>query len=105
MTTARYLGTGSTVTVTSVATGEVIAEYVIVIYGDVDGTATINGRDAAAVSNSVTGSADPLTGAAKLAANVEGTRATINAKDASVIRSVDEGSMTIDQSTGKGVEI
>ncbi len=105
MTTARYMGTGSTVTVKSTATGEVIAEYVAVIYGDVDGTATINGRDAAAVSNSITGVADSLTGAAKLAANVEGTRATINAKDASVIRSVAGGSMTIDQSTGKGVEI
>ena len=103
MTTARYMGTGSTVTVKS-NDGEIIAEYVIVIYGDVDGTATINGRDATAVSNSVTGSADPLTGAAKLAANVEGTRTTINAKDASVIRSVAGGSMTIDQSTGKGVE-
>ncbi len=105
MTTARYMGTGSTITVKSTVTGEVIAEYVIVIYGDVDGTATINGRDAAAVSNSITGVADSLTGAAKLAANVEGTRATINAKDASVIRSVAGGSMTIDQSTGKGVEI
>jgi hypothetical protein len=105
MTTTRNLGTGSTVTVTSVATGEVIGEYVVVIYGDVDGTATINGRDAAAVSNSITGVADSLTGAAKLAANVEGTRATINAKDASVIRAVAGGSMTIDQSTGKGVEI
>ena len=105
MTTARYMGTGSTITVKSTATGEVIAEYVIVIYGDVDGTATINGRDAAAVSNSITGVADSLTGAAKLAANVEGTRATINAKDASVIRAVAGGSMTIDQSTGKGIEV
>ena len=105
MTTARYMGTGSTLTVKSTITGEVIAEYVIVIYGDVDGSATINGRDAAAVSNSITGVADSLTGAAKLAANVEGARATINAKDASVIRAVAGGSMTIDQSTGKGVEI
>ena len=105
MTTARYLGTGSTVTVTSVATGEVIAEYVVVIYGDVDGSATINGRDAVAVSNSVTGVAEPLTGAAKLAANVEGTRATINSKDAAVISSVANGSMNIDQLTGKGIEI
>ncbi|MEE1065098.1 MAG: hypothetical protein UH249_03105 [Acutalibacteraceae bacterium] len=105
MTTARYMGTGSTITVKSTATGEVIAEYVIVIYGDVDGSATINGRDAAAVSNSITGVADSLTGAAKLAANVEGARATINAKDASVIRAVAGGSMTIDQTTGKGVEV
>lgn len=103
MSTARYLGTGSTVTVKSEITGEVVAEYVVVIYGDVDGSATINGRDAAAVSNSITGVADSLTGAAKLAANVEGTRTTINAKDAAVISSVTGGTMIIDQSTGKGI--
>ena len=105
MSTARYLGTGSTVTVKSAATGEVVAEYVVVIYGDVDGTATINARDAVAISNSVSGEAATLTGAAKLAANVEGTRATINAKDASVIRSVAGGTMIIDQSTGKGIAV
>ena len=105
MTTARYMGTGSTVTVTSTITGEVIAEYVIVIYGDVDGTATINARDALAITNSISGVADSLTGAAKLAANVEGTRATINAKDASVIRAVAGGTMVIDQTTGKGVNV
>lgn len=103
MSTVRYLGTGSTVTVKSEITGEVIAEYVVVIYGDVDGSATINGRDALAVSNSVSGAADVLTGAAKLAANVEGTRTTINAKDAAVISSVTGGTMIIDQSTGKGI--
>ena len=103
MSTARYLGTGSTVTVKSEITGEVVAEYVVVIYGDVDGSATINGRDAAAVSNSITGVADSLTGAAKLAANVEGTRTTINAKDAAVISSVTGGTMIIDQTTGKGI--
>ena len=105
MTTARYLGTGSTVTVKSKATGEVIKEYVIVIYGDVDGTATINARDSLAVMNSISGAADSLTGAAKLAANVEGTRTTINAKDVEVLDAVAGGTMTIDQSTGKGVEI
>ncbi len=105
MTTARYLGTGSTVTVKSKATGEVIKEYVIVIYGDVDGTATINARDSLAVMNSISGAADSLTGAAKLAANVEGTRTTINAKDVEVLDAVAGGTMTIDQTTGKGVAI
>ena len=105
MTTARYLGTGSTVTVKSKATGEVIKEYVIVIYGDVDGTATINARDSLAVMNSISGAADSLVGAAKLAANVEGTRTTINAKDVEVLDAVAGGTMTIDQTTGKGVAI
>ena len=103
MTTARYMGTGSTITIRSASTGEVIAEYVVVIYGDVDGTATINARDALAITNSISGVSDSLTGAAKLAANVEGTRATINAKDAAVIREVAGGTMVIDQTTGKGV--
>ena len=105
MTTARYLGTGSTVTVKSKETGEVIEEYVVVIYGDVDGTATINARDSLAVMNSISGAADSLTGAAKLAANVEGTRTTINAKDVEVLDAVAGGTMTIDQTTGKGVAV
>ncbi len=105
MTTARYLGTGSRIIVKSADSGEVIAEYVIVIYGDVDGSATINARDAVAISDSLAGITDSLTGAAKLAANVEGTRTTINAKDADVIDAVVAGTMVIDQSTGKGTTV
>lgn len=103
MTTARYLGTGSTVTVKS-KSGEVIAVYVIVIYGDVDGSATINARDAIEISNSIAGISESLSGARKLAANVEGSRTTINAKDADVIDAVVAGSMTVNQVTGKGTE-
>ena len=102
MTTSRYLGTGSTVTATSTLTGEVIGEYVVVIYGDVDGSATINAKDSLAISNSLLGGAS-LAGAAKQAANVEGTRVQINDKDIAVINKVVAGSMTIDQTTGKGV--
>ena len=104
MTTSRYLGTGSTITVKSTITGEVIAEYVVVIYGDVDGSATVNVRDALALSNSVGGTTASLTGAAKVAANVEGSRVQINNKDVEVLDAVVAGSMTIDQSTGKGVK-
>lgn len=102
MTTSRYLGTGSKVIVKSLS-GEIIDEYIIVIYGDVDGSATVNSRDVFAVSNSVSGVSDPLKGECKLAANVEGSRATINAKDATVLDAVAAGSMVIDQITGKGV--
>lgn len=105
MTTARYMGTGSTVTVKSEATGEVIAEYVVVIYGDVDGSATINASDALTVSNSVSGSSGTLTGASKLAANVEGARVQINDKDTEILLAVASGSMIIDQLTGKGVKV
>ena len=104
MTTARYMGTGSTITVTSKLTGEVIDEYVIVIYGDVDGSATINARDASVISESIAGKIT-LSQAAKLAANVEGTRVQINAKDKAVIQAVVAGTMVIDQATGKGVNV
>ena len=102
MTTSRYMGTGTKVIVKSEKTQEVIAEYIIVIYGDIDGSATINARDAIEISNSLAGLTESLAGAQKLAANVEGTRTTINAKDADVIDSVVAGTMVINQATGKG---
>ena len=43
--------------------------------------------------------------AEKLAANVEGARVQINAKDKAVIQAVVAGTMIIDQTTGKGVKI
>ena len=104
MTTSRYLGTGSTVTATSTLTGEVIGEYVIVIYGDVDGSATINARDGSRIAASIAGTTS-LSQAEKLAANVEGARVQINAKDKAVIQAVVAGTMVIDQATGKGVEV
>ncbi len=105
MTTSRYMGTGSTVTVKSANTGEVIDTYVILIYGDVDGNAAIDATDALVVFNSISGETSPLSGVQKLAANVEGSRAVINNNDKSVIESVAKGTMTIDQSTGKGSAI
>ena len=104
MTTSRYLGTGSTVTATSTLTGEVIGEYVVVIYGDVDGSATINARDGSRIAASIAGTTS-LSQAEKLAANVEGARVQINAKDKAVIQAVVAGTMIIDQTTGKGVKI
>ncbi|MBP3939352.1 MAG: FIVAR domain-containing protein, partial [Clostridia bacterium] len=66
MTTSRYMGTGSKVIVKSSTTQEVIAEYIIVIYGDIDGSATINARDAIEISNSLAGLTESLAGAQKL---------------------------------------
>ncbi len=103
MSTARYLGTGSKVTVKSSATGEVIAEYIVVVYGDIDGTGTINARDVLAVSNSISGATDTLMGAEKIAANLEGSRDALNAKDVAALRAVLAGSKTIDRTTGKAV--
>ncbi|MBQ5591453.1 MAG: hypothetical protein IIU80_00705 [Clostridia bacterium] len=101
MTTSRYLGTGSKVIVRS-ESGNLIAEYIIIIYGDVDGSATINSKDSLKIADSLIGGA-VLTGASKMAANVEGTRVKINDKDIAVINSVVADATTIDQVTGKTV--
>ena len=104
MTTSRYLGTGSTVTVTSKITGEVIGEYVIAIYGDVDGSATINNKDILVIYDSLLGG-ESLTDTEKFAANVEGSRININDKDVAILNAVIAETMVIDQTTGKGVAI
>ncbi len=101
MTTTRYLGTGSKVTVKSTLDDSVIGEYVIVIYGDVDGNAVIDANDAVAVLMSTTGATGALTGAEKLAANLAGTRNIIDAGDVEAITSIVSGGASVDQATGK----
>ncbi len=101
MTTTRYLGTGSKVTVKSTLDDSVIGEYVIVIYGDVDGNAVIDANDTVAVLMSTTGATGALTGAEKLAANLAGTRNIIDAGDVEAITSIVSGGASVDQVTGK----
>ncbi len=103
MTTKRYLGTGSTVTVRSANTGEVIDTYVILIYGDVDGNAAIDATDTLIIFNSISGENAPLDGIQKLAANINGPRMLVNSSDKSYMESVVKGTMIIDQVTGKAV--
>lgn len=99
---SRYIGTGSVIKVISDLTGKVIGEYVVIIYGDVDGNAKIDINDSIYLSEALTGDAEPLSGVAtKLAANVYGTRATINDQDVDAIGSAASGELEIDQSTGK----
>jgi len=101
---SRYLGTGSKVTVTY-SSGDT-EEYIVVIFGDLDGNAKIDVNDASILSESLTGLSAPLAGAQKLAANVYGTgsRITINDQDLDVINAVAAGEASIDQTTGKAVE-
>ncbi|MBQ7548597.1 MAG: phosphodiester glycosidase family protein [Clostridia bacterium] len=96
---SRYLGTGTVVTVTSEQTGEVVAAYTIVIYGDVDGNGSADANDRIALTNAVSGSADPLDGAYKQAANLNGDR-RINAQDLVKLNNVLAGMSEIDQTTG-----
>ena len=84
---AKYYGTGSTITVTY-KDGKVEV-YTIVIYGDVDGNGVVNANDASAVAraaedNSVFNSVQQKAG------NVDGVR-RITANDAAAISKAAEG--------------
>ncbi|HCT16138.1 MAG TPA: hypothetical protein DIW36_01780, partial [Ruminococcaceae bacterium] len=99
--TGRYLGTGSKVVVTSTIDGSTIGEYVILIYGDLNGDGNVNLNDSTylsrALKNKVT-----LTPAQRLAANLNGDRA-VNLIDGTLLLSVVRNKGTINQSTGKVV--
>ena len=103
MTTSRYLGTGSTVTVKSAKTGEVIDTYIIIIYGDLDGSATIDKADAKILMKYLAGTSSGLTAIQKIAANVEGRTAGVNSADQTYLDQVVSGKRVIDQVTGKAV--
>lgn len=94
----RYIGTGSVVTVTNDLTGEKMAEYIIVIYGDVSGDGVINATDATKISNIVSG--EKVTAEQRMAANLNGDR-SVNAVDYNILNNVLKGSAKIDQTTGK----
>ena len=99
--TGRYLGTGSKVVVKSTIDGSTIGEYVILIYGDLNGDGNVNLNDSTylsrALKNKVT-----LTPAQRLAANLNGDRA-VNLIDGTLLLSVVRNKGTINQSTGKVV--
>ena len=99
--TGRYLGTGSKVVVKSSIDGSTIGEYVILIYGDLNGDGNVNLNDSTylsrALKNKVT-----LTPAQRLAANLNGDRA-VNLIDGTLLLSVVRNKGTINQSTGKVV--
>ncbi len=95
--TGRYIGTGSTVTVTDL-NDNVIGEYVILIYGDVNGDGLITARDINDIENQIM-SVSELTAAGRLAANVSGGR-IVTAADGKLIKTVISGSGVLDQSTG-----
>lgn len=99
----RLVGTGSVITITSDLTGEVIATYTVIIYGDVDGNGKVEAKDEIAMTLSYYGEGESLTGAALTAANLVGTRVAIDASDIVAIDAVIAGQKTINQTTGKAV--
>jgi len=100
-TTGRVIGTGSTVVVTSTIDGSVIGEYVILIYGDINGDGKITTADTAYLSSYLKKNRT-MTAAQKLAANINGDR-TISTVDKKLLKNVILKQATINQSTGKVV--
>ena len=95
----RYLGTGTTVTVTSKITNEVIGTYTLVIYGDINGDGSITILDSALLSSSLK-KIVTLTSAQKMAANLNGDR-YVNVVDNTLLNNVINKTATINQRTGK----
>ncbi|HAY73886.1 MAG TPA: hypothetical protein DCY31_08645, partial [Ruminococcaceae bacterium] len=100
-TTGRVIGTGSTVVVTSTIDGSVVGEYVILIYGDINGDGKITTADTAYLSSYLKKNRT-MTAAQKLAANINGDR-TISTVDKKLLKNVILKQATINQSTGKVV--
>lgn len=101
---SRYVGTGSKVIV-EYSSGRV-DEYIVIIYGDIDGSAKVDANDAELLMASLSGDADPLEGEFKLAADVYGAgrKTTINDMDYAAILNVASGELELSQTTGKVVE-
>ena len=95
----RYLGTGTTVTVTSTINNEVIGTYTIIIYGDINGDGTITVIDSTLLASSLQKNV-VLSSVQKKAANLNGDR-YVNVVDNTLLSNVIKKTSSIDQTTGK----
>lgn len=95
----RFLGTGTKVKAISSITGEEIASYIIIIYGDVDGNGLINTSDTKIVSNAINKRA-VLTAPQKKAARLV-SRVSVGTTDYKALKRVVQKKVAIDQKTGK----
>ncbi|HCT16937.1 MAG TPA: hypothetical protein DIW36_06070, partial [Ruminococcaceae bacterium] len=95
----RFLGTGTTVKVISSITGEEIASYIIIIYGDVDGNGLINTSDLTIVSKAVKNKIVLSVPAKKAARLVSRTSLTVS--DYTALKKVVKNEASVNQVTGK----
>ena len=95
----RTIGTGTTVTVTSTIDGSTVGEYVILIYGDLNGDGAITMVDSVLLSSYLK-RVVTLTAVQKLAANVNGDR-SITLVDNTLLNNVINKVSVINQQTGK----
>ena len=95
----RFLGTGTTVKVISSITGEEIASYIIIIYGDVDGNGLINTSDLTIVSKAVKNKITLSVPAKKAARLVSRTSLTVS--DYTALKKVVKNEASVNQVTGK----
>ena len=95
----RSVGTGSTVTVKSDIDGSTIGEYVILIYGDINGDGAITVLDSTLLASSLKKSVT-LNAVQKLAANLNGDR-YVNIVDNTLLTNVINKTASINQQTGK----
>ena len=95
----RYLGTGTTITVTSTINNEVIGTYTIIIYGDINGDGTITVIDSTLLASSLQKNV-VLSSVQKKAANLNGDR-YVNVVDNTLLSNVIKKTSSIDQTTGK----
>ena len=103
-------GTGTLIVVTDSVTGNVVEEFYVVIYGDVDGNGQINVNDSGAVSDEINavntvrwsrrGSYDYCKIKAADLANPNMNRISINVNDRSTLSDVVNREATLDQQTG-----
>ncbi len=95
----RSVGTGSTITVKSDIDGSTIGEYVILIYGDINGDGAITVLDSTLLASSLKKSIT-LNAVQKLAANLNGDR-YVNVVDNTLLTNVINKTASINQQTGK----
>lgn len=96
-TSGPFLGTGTTVTVKSSVTKDVIRQYTLVVFGDADGNARVNVYDLFRLYDSIRG--ESVEGAELKAVDLN-SDGVLTADDAEIFSDVITGTVLLDHATG-----